>query len=133
LKKGWMRSERTIHYPHAEGRATMANDCWYRYVGQAERANIEATLEVRSKSGTTYYALQRMDRWADVQRLLAVDDPARTDRIGGFYSDELPAFDAVPQRTVQPQKLKNGTWVAGGGTEAATTKPHHVFGFGKVT
>jgi hypothetical protein len=111
----------------------MANDLWYRYVGQPERASIEATLEVRSKSGTTYYALQRMDRWADVQRLLAVDGSPRTDRVGGFYSDELPGFDAVPQRTVQPQKLKSGIWVPGGGTEAATTKRHYLFGFGKVT
>jgi hypothetical protein len=41
-------------------------------------------------------------------------------------------FDAVPQRTVQPQKLKNGTWAPGGGTEAATTKSHPVFGFSKI-
>jgi hypothetical protein len=110
----------------------MANDCWYRYVSPAERANIEATLQVASNSGTTWYALQRLDTWGDVQRLLALDDPTRTDRIGGFYSDELPSFDAVPQRTVQPQKLKNGTWAPGGGTEAATTKTHHVFGFSKI-
>src|SRR5262245_36421859 len=110
----------------------MANDGWFRYVSLAERQNIEKTLVVMSRSGTTWYALQRLDKWDDVQRLLALDDPPRTDRLGVFYSDELPPFDAVPQRTVQPQKLMNGTWVAGGGTEAATFKPHNIFGFGMI-
>jgi len=109
--------------------ALMANDAWYRYVSAAERLNIEQTSEVRSKSGTTWYALQRLDNWTDIQRLLSLEDPRRTYRVGAFYSDELPQFDDVPQRTVQPQKLKNGTWMSGGGTEAASSKPHHVFGF----
>lgn len=107
----------------------MANDGWYRYVTSAERQSIEQRLVVRSNSGTTWYALQRLETWDQVQRLLALDDPRRTDRVGVFYPDELPKFDAVPQRTVQPQKLKNGTWVPGGGTEAATFQPHPLFGF----
>jgi hypothetical protein len=106
----------------------MANEAWYRYVSADERLNIEQTLEVRSNSGITWYTLERLDNWADIQRLLALDDPPRT-RVGVFYSDELPKFDAVKQRTVQPQKLKNGTWVEGGGTEAATYQPHPLFGF----
>jgi len=110
----------------------MANDGWYRYVSMAERRNIELTLEVASKSGTTWYGLQRLDKWNDIQWLLALEGPPRTHRVGAFYSDELPPFDAVPQRTVQPQKLKNGGWVSGGGTEAATTKPHQIFGFGAI-
>jgi hypothetical protein len=106
----------------------MANDGWYRYVSTAERQSIEKTLEVKSNSGTTWYALDRLEKWDDIQKLLALDDPPRTDRVGILYSDELPPFDAVPQRTVQPQKLKNGTWVPGGGTEAATYKPYFLFG-----
>jgi hypothetical protein len=113
-------------------RALMANDAWYRYVSAAERLNIEQTLEVRSNSGTTWYALERLDNWSDIRRLLALDDPPRTNRVGVFYSDELPKFDAVRQRAVQPQKLKNGTWVPGGGTEAATYQPHPLFGFSAV-
>src|SRR5579864_2601774 len=91
----------------------MPNDGWYRYVSDGEFKNIDATGEVASRSGTTWYALQRLNRWSDVQRLLALEDPARTDRVGPFYADELPVFDAVPQRTDQPQKLKSATPLSG--------------------
>jgi hypothetical protein len=110
----------------------MAVDGWYRYISDAERQNIEDTLAVAFVSGVTWYALQRLDDWRAVRLLLALDDPPRECRVGPFYVDELPSFDAVPQRTVQPQKLRNGSWVFGGGTEAATTKPHYVFGFGVI-
>jgi hypothetical protein len=110
----------------------MANDGWYRYVSAAERQNIALTLQVASKFGVTWYALQRLDTWQDIQRRFALEGPPRTHRVGAFYSDELPSFDAVPQRTVQPQKLENGTWMPGGGTEAATREPHHIFGFGVI-
>jgi len=110
----------------------MANEGWYRYVSAAERTSIEGDLSIKSRSGTTWYALQRLTDWSDIQEILALEDPQRDSRIGPLYSDELPAFDVVPQRTVQPQKLKSGTWVSGGGTEAATSMAHFINGFANV-
>jgi hypothetical protein len=98
----------------------MANEAWYRYVSAAERRSIEQTLEVRSKYGTTWYARERLDNWTDIQRLLSIEDPRRTDRVGAFYSDELPPFDFI--RSVGPLKLKSGRWMSGGGTEAASSR-----------
>ena len=106
----------------------MANEGWYRYVSAVEKTSIERDLTIKSASGTTWYALQRLTDWSDVQEILALEDPRRDHRVGPLYGDELPAFDVVPQRTVQPQKLKSGKWVSGGGTEAATGMAHFIYG-----
>ena len=110
----------------------MATEGWYRYVGSSERSYIRRNLEVQSRYGTTWYALQRLTDWSDIQEDLALEDPPRECRVGPFFSDELPAFDKVPPRTVQPQKLRSGRWVSGGGSEAATSQPHYVYGAARV-
>ncbi len=110
----------------------MANPCWYRYVSNGENTYILQELEIKSKWGETWYALERLTDWTRIQELLALEDPPRHFRVGPLRTDELPDFDACPPRTSQPKKLKNGRWVAGGGTEAATTRSHYIYGHAKV-
>jgi hypothetical protein len=103
----------------------------YRYVDSAERADIEATHRIASLSGTTWYALVPPSLYfsrADARRLLAI--PAeKTYRFGPILEAQAPPMDAVPPRTSPVQQLKNGSWVAGGGTECATTDPCWLQGF----
>jgi hypothetical protein len=94
----------------------------YRYVSWAEWYSIQETREVRSHSGVTYFAIAPPSRYvalADVIQYLAV--VGKEMRFGPIPVDEAPDFDVLPPRTVGPQQLRNGSWVPGGGTEAATS------------
>src|SRR5947208_3493086 len=107
---------------------------FYRYVDQAELDAILLTGIIESRSGITYFAIDppsRYNSWRQVRDLLAVSDPKQF-RIGPVHAAIAPPWDAVPPRTVSPQQLADGTWVAGGGSEAATTAPHVIISVGRL-
>src|SRR6266850_5219791 len=82
--------------------------------------SIQLTHQIRSLSGTTYFAIEPPSRYetaTDLVEGLAV--AGKEIRFGPIPVDEAPNFVLGP-RTVGPQQLPNGRWVAGGGTEAAT-------------
>ena len=100
----------------------MARVAVYRYLSWAEWYSIGHTQQIHSLSGVTYFAIappSRYDTVASVIENLAV--VGKEMRFGPIPLDEVPDFDVVSPRTVGPQQLPNGRWVAGGGTEAATS------------
>jgi hypothetical protein len=101
---------------------------WYRYVDAAEESFIRHTGIIKSDSGSTYYATDPACNSSDEAcRKLAIPWPKHF-MIGPIPQDELPDFDVVPPRTVNPIRLPDGTWLPGGGTEAATSKEYRCFG-----
>jgi hypothetical protein len=105
---------------------------YYRYVDDAERQFIERTMGIRSASGVTWYAVDPPSFYVtqvEVQRFLAIPSGMKTCSIGPIPDDEAPPMDVVPPRTVVPQQLPDGTWVPGGGTEAATSHEFRLLGW----
>lgn len=106
----------------------------FRYISDAEMASIRVRAEVRSLSGYTWFACSPPSFYqtaAEVRERLAVSD-LREFSIGPIPADEAPEWDHVPPRTVAPQQLADGTWVPGGGTEAATTQAFLPFNFRRL-
>ena len=98
---------------------------FYRYVSSAEAQSIRANGEISSKSGVTYFATQRFALRTDVETHLA--GPGQYDfLVGPIPADEAPDMDAVAPRTASPFLLDNGSWLPGGGTEAATSQPTYL-------
>lgn len=102
----------------------------YRYVSNAERASIESSGIIQSTSGVTYFAIDPPSRYEtreDVRDLLATPGD-KSWAVGPIPDAWVPLWDVVAPRTVTPQKLGDGTWVPGGGTEAATSHVVRLFG-----
>lgn len=112
----------------------MGQPSFYRYVSAAERDFVQNNSMIRSISGVTYFAMDppsRYDSSTDVVNFLAVPT-GKEFRLGPIPGDEAPDWDIVPPRTVGPKQLPDGMWVAGGGTEAATSAVVWLFGSVKL-
>lgn len=96
---------------------------YYRYVGEAELAYINANREIRSLSGITHFTPDRYDDPDEAQRFLALERRPQY-RVGPIPEGEMPEFDAVPLQEVEFK----GPDRPGGGTEMATTATVRLFG-----
>lgn len=107
----------------------MAKTVVYRYVSWREWEFIRENATIQSRSGVTYFAMDPPSRYetaSDATNYLAVE--GKNFRVGPVPDDEAPDWDVVSPRTVGPTQLSDGTWVNGGGTEAATSFPLRLFG-----
>ncbi len=102
----------------------------FRFVSSLERQDIEATLQIRSRSGITYFAIDPPSWYYTMdaaERHLALPH-RKAWSLGPIHEEDIPSWDVVPPQTVAPQKI-GATWMPGGGTEAATSGTVTLLGF----
>lgn len=100
----------------------MAEVGFYRYVSAGELASLRRSRTIQSQSGVTYFTPERYDDPQEAYRKLA-SYAVPEHRIGPIPADEMPDFDQVPLRPVGFKDRDR----PGGGVEAATSKPVHLF------
>jgi len=107
----------------------MAQVHFYGYVSNLESQFIRSESRIQSKSGVTYYTTDFYEAAPEAQQKLALDFPPDS-RVGPIPADEMPDFDAVPLKSVDPDPL-NGQ--PGGGVEAATTSILRLFAITRLS
>lgn len=102
---------------HNEGVANLL----YRYVSSAEKEFIEHQGIILSRSRITYFTPDRYDDPSEAQAKLALADVPEW-RIGGIPEGQMPDFDALSLRVVNPAYRQPG-----GGVQCATSRPVYLF------